>query len=358
MKIGILTHQYINNYGAFLQAYALREALAENFPEDEVEIIDYVNIKHFIINTAGWFRFYRNRENLKSWLQKICLPHTFAKARKKEMKLSKLCFSAAQINRQNYDVIIVGSDEVWNYKESKGNAKIKFGIGLTCKNLIAYAPSVGKTSADENIPEYVKEGILKFKATSARDNLTSELVEKISGKAPTRVLDPTFLKEIPVVDLKVKEAPYILFYYCDNLPREIRQQIYTYAKHNGLAVYGAGECDKQYTDITVNLTPFEWVEMFRNAEYVFTGTFHGAVFSILNQRQFKVYLTNESRIKKVNALLEELGIEGREIKSDFHFDLEQMKNEIDYKKVNETIDVKRTQSIEFLKQNICDYRKD
>ena len=24
MKIGILTHQYINNYGAFLQAWALR----------------------------------------------------------------------------------------------------------------------------------------------------------------------------------------------------------------------------------------------------------------------------------------------------------------------------------------------
>ena len=47
MKIGILTHQYINNYGAFLQAWALREAISELFPEDEVQIIDYVNIKHY-----------------------------------------------------------------------------------------------------------------------------------------------------------------------------------------------------------------------------------------------------------------------------------------------------------------------
>lgn len=39
MKIGILTHQYINNYGAFLQAWALREAIAELFPNDEVQII-------------------------------------------------------------------------------------------------------------------------------------------------------------------------------------------------------------------------------------------------------------------------------------------------------------------------------
>ena len=45
MKIGILTHQYINNYGAFLQAWALREAISELFPEDEVQIIDYVKVK-------------------------------------------------------------------------------------------------------------------------------------------------------------------------------------------------------------------------------------------------------------------------------------------------------------------------
>ena len=39
MKIGILTHQYIDNYGAFLQAYALREAMAKAFPEDQVELL-------------------------------------------------------------------------------------------------------------------------------------------------------------------------------------------------------------------------------------------------------------------------------------------------------------------------------
>lgn len=39
---------------------------------------------------------------------------------------------------------------------------------------------------------------------------------------------------------------------------------------DGLAVYGAGECDKRYSEITVNLMPFEWVEMFRNAEGITT----------------------------------------------------------------------------------------
>ena len=142
MKIGILTHQYINNYGAFLQAWALREAIAELFPNDEVQIIDYVNLKHFIINAGGWFRFYKNRESFKDWMEKIKLPRTFAKARNQEMILSKRCFNAKQINALDFDCIIVGSDEVWNYKDTKGNAALKFGEGLTCKNLIAYGKNV------------------------------------------------------------------------------------------------------------------------------------------------------------------------------------------------------------------------
>lgn len=348
MKIGILTHQYINNYGAFLQAYALQKAIVELFPDDEVQIIDYLNIKHYLINAGGWFRCYKDREDLKCWLQKIKLPFTFASARSNEMALSKRCFNAKQINNLKFDCIIVGSDEVWNYKDTKGNAQIKFGKGLNCENLIAYAPSVGKTNVDEILPDYVVDGIRNFKAVSARDDLTFELAKKITGVEPTRVLDPTFLSDFPKVELKFVHKPYLLFYYCERLPENVQKQIFEYAKLHGLAVYGAGECDKRYTDITVNLKPFEWIAMFKNAEFVFTGTFHGAVFSILNRRQFKVYLTNESRIKKVRALLKELKIENREITSFFQFDLDKMNAEINYNMVYSVIDVKCKQSKEYL----------
>lgn len=348
MKIGILTHQYINNYGAFLQAYALHQAVSKLFPNDTVQIIDYVNIKHFIINTGGWFRFYKDRENFACWLEKTKLPGTFGKARKNHMVLSKTVFNAKQINALKFDCIIVGSDEVWNFKDTKGNAPLKFGEGLDCENLIAYAPSVGKTSPDEDLPNYVVEGIKKFKALSARDDLTFELGKKITGIEPTRVLDPTFLGEFPKADLKVKKKPYIMFYYCEKLPKNVLNQIFDYAKEHDLAVYGAGECDKRYTEITVNLTPFEWVEMFRNAEFVFTGTFHGVVFSILNRRQFKVFLTNESRIKKVGALLKEFGITNREMSSGYKFDLENQKAEIDYEEVYKVIELKRNESKNYL----------
>ena len=73
--------------------------------------------------------------------------------------------------------------------------------------MIAYAPSVGKTAADEAIPQYVIDGIRKFKRISARDDLTEQLVEQVTGNAPKRVLDPTFLAEFPRAELKAKRKP-------------------------------------------------------------------------------------------------------------------------------------------------------
>jgi len=355
MKIGILTHHYINNFGAFLQAYALCNAVQKLYPEDDVSIINYVNIKHFVINSGGWFRFYKDRETFREWAEKVTLPASFSKCRKEYMHLSKLCLNAKQINALGYDCIIVGSDEVWNYKDNKGNSKVKFGIGLDCPNLIAYAPSVGQSDGSD-MPAYVKEGISRFKALSARDELTTNLVEDITKAVPTQVLDPTFLTDFPKVSVKKTKRPYLVFYYCENLNEEIKDQIIRYAKEHNMDVYGAGECDKRYSDVTVKLTPFEWISMFRDAEFVFTGTFHGAVFSILNRRQFKVYLSNKSRIAKVGALLKLFKIEDRNIGDDFCFDLETMKNEINYDKVFQIIEAKKKDSLEFLRKAIDAYR--
>lgn len=352
MKIGIISHHYVNNFGAFLQAWALRETISKMFPEDSVEIIDYMNIKHFLINSCGWLRYYRGRENIKCWLEKIKLLHTFSKYRKEKMTLSPRCYSIKKINSLQFDCIIIGSDEVWNFADKKANKPVKFGHGLQCKKLIAYAPSVGKATLNTSTPDYVIDGIKSFHAISVRDDLTNDVVYKITNCIPTRVLDPTFLIDFPDEKLPIEDKPYILFYYCEHLPKSIKEQIFDYANKHDLAIYGAGECDKKFTKMTVNITPFQWIHMFKNAKFIFTGTFHGAVFSILSRRQFKVYLTNDSRIQKVNALLKEMEITNRNIHDDFVFDLDKMNNEIDYSEVYAKISKKRAKSIEFLKNAI------
>ena len=353
MKIGILTHHYINNFGAFLQAYSLQEALKELYPQDEVFVIDCLNVKHFVINVGGWFRFYRKKENLSGWLEKIRLPLTFAKARKKYLNLTKVCYTANDIESLNLDYVVVGSDEVWNYRETKGNAKVKFGVGLDNERLVAYAPSVGQTDASD-IPDYVYEGIKKFKAVSARDLLTEELAGKIRDERIPRVVDPTFLAEIPVEEVSKVKKPYILFYYCDGFPENEKKKILEYANKNGMMVYGAGECDKAYSATTVNLTPFQWVWMFKNASYVVTGTFHGAVFSMLNHRQFACYLVNPSRIRKVTSLLKEFGLEKRRCDANAEQILETLNEIIDYNSVEKKFDLRRSESKQFLTESITE----
>lgn len=51
---------------------------------------------------------------------------------------------------------------------------------------------------------------------------------------------------------------------------------------------------------TATLT-YEWVDLFRNAEKVITGTFHGTVFSIKYNKSVLCYPTEKNRINKIIA---------------------------------------------------------
>lgn len=356
-KIGILTHHYIHNYGAFLQGYALQEAVKSLYPNDEVYMIDFVNKKHAIKNTLGWFRFNPNKDSIKSYMQKIKLPRIFKKTQKEYYNLTKRIKNTEDLNNLNLDAIIVGSDEVWHY-EDIARHPMKFGYGVKVPKLIAYAPSTGSSNVRGEIPEYVKEGMKNFTGLSARDDNAEELIKNVLGKECTRVLDPTLLYEFPEYSSKfvdyIKSQKYILMYYCDNLPIEIRESIIKYANKKGYKIFGAGEYKKWFTETFVDIDPFEWVEVFRNAQFIFTGTFHGAVFSIKNKKNFYCYLSNQSRIKKVNSLLRQFEIEGRVLNMDNYqgkFDIIE-NNDINYENVYKNIEKYRDISLNYLKENI------
>jgi hypothetical protein len=70
------------------------------------------------------------------------------------------------------------------------------------------------------------------------------------------------------------------------------------ARADGYEVLGAGEYDKLYTKVSVRITPFEWAELFKHAEYVYTGTFHGVVFSILHAKTSRFTLLSRAASRK------------------------------------------------------------
>ena len=351
MKIGILTHHSINNFGAFLQAWALQEKLKSLFPADEVYIINYIIPKQNVINVGGFFRFYPGTETPVSWLNKITQPGIFADSRRKYMNLTKPVYNADQINSLGLDCIVIGSDEVWNYLDPKGFSLIKFSAGLTAERIVAYAPSTGKSTGND-APENVREAMRGFTGLSARDAGAQNLCVSALGVKPTLVCDPTFLSRTPAVGndkiKKLTEKPYVLFYYCNGIPRELKKTITDKARAEGYEVLGAGEYDKLYSQMSVRLDPFEWAELFSRAEYVYTGTFHGVVFSILNRKDFRVYASIESRVKKIAALLGQFGIGDRSINADNISAAEA----IDYTKVYGYIEKLRETSGDYLRRAV------
>jgi len=356
-KIGILTHHYIHNYGAFLQGYSLQEAIKKLYPNDEVYMIDYVNNKHLIKNTLGWFRYNPKKDSFKSYIQKIRLPKIFKNTQKKYYNLTKRIHNTNELNRLELDAIVVGSDEVWHY-EDIAKHPMKFGYNVKVDKLLSYAPSTGSSNIKENIPEYVKEGLKNFTGLSARDDNAENLVKNVLGKQTTRVLDPTFLYEFPEYSSKfvdyIKSQKYILMYYCDKLPLEIREQIIKYANENEYKIFGAGEYKKWFDETFVDIDAFEWVEMFKHAQMIFTGTFHGAVFSIKSKKNFYCYLTNPSRIKKVNSLLKQFEISDRVINNENYKGIfsKEIDTNINYENVYKNIEKYKQESLKYLKENI------
>lgn len=358
-KIGILTHHYIHNYGAFLQGFALQETLKNIYPNDEIYMINYVNVKHLIKNTLGWFRYNPKKDSLKSYFQKIKLPNIFSKTQKKYYNLTKRIYNTKELNELKLDAIVVGSDEVWHYKDISRHP-MKFGYGVKVDKLLTYAPSTGSSNVNDmnSIPNYVKDGMKNFTGLSARDDNAENLIKNVLGKEATRVLDPTLLYEFPEYNSKfvkyIKNQKYILMYYCDKLPLEIRNEIIKYAKNKEYKIFGAGEYKKWFDETFVDIDAFEWVEMFRNAQIVFTGTFHGAVFSIKSKDNFYCYLTNPSRIKKVNSLLKQFDINDRIIDENNYKEIFKKidNNYINYEEVYKNIKKYRDESIQYLKHNI------
>lgn len=355
MRIGILTHHYINNYGAFLQAYSLQETLKMLYPNDEIIIINYTKKWHYFINTFGWFRFNFKKEKISGWVKKIKNPSMFKKSRKQELNLSKKCHNSKDINKLNCDLIIVGSDEVWNYEDKKSFFKEKFGYGLKSK-LVAYAPSVGKSKYNSSFKnQNIIKNIINFKNISSRDESTDDFIKHITKKDAIRVLDPTLLICFPTKNVfKESSEKYILFYYCDDISSFLMNQIKIFSEKNGYKLISAGESNKYCSNEYINVNPFEWVELFKNASYIFTGTFHGCVFSLKFHKPFSAFLTNKSRMIKVSSLLKMFYMQDRIINNNFitlNFD-ELFK--IDYSYFKKNFNYIYDSSLNFLKTCIED----
>ncbi|MDD4320858.1 MAG: polysaccharide pyruvyl transferase family protein [Acidaminococcaceae bacterium] len=358
IKIGILTFHDADNYGAVLQAYALKETIKKI--EEDVEILNYkrqVSSRNIILLI----------KSILSTLMYLYPPRSirkikFTKFRNKYMDISKdTFFNSAEIKGK--DIYVVGSDQVWNSEITNYDEAyfLKFCRGHEKK--IAYAASIGKDILKHEEKKFLKNNVSNIDYISVREDSAVKIIRDFIEKKVTHVLDPTLLADRDIWDRLICEnknrSNYLLVYrLTDN--EEVLRVAELIAKKLKLKVLYIDNLALsknclirkrryKFRDIK-GVGPIDFITLFKNASFVVTNSFHGTAFSIVFNKDF-ITIPHETRGTRMISLLKLLKLDHRLITNSKQLTDDYPLN-IDYQIPNKLLEREREKSIAFLKNAI------
>ncbi|MFH2123677.1 MAG: polysaccharide pyruvyl transferase family protein [Pseudomonadota bacterium] len=357
MKIGILTFHRAHNYGAVLQAYAMKTIFSRY---GQAELIDYWPDYHRGDYDLMDFRFlvkglcFRQRLVLfrASIKRTLLLPlrlrrhgkfksfidtHFLSSTRKVVRKESEL--------PKDFDAYIYGSDQIWRVYDIKNFPRpdlVYLGNGVPAgRRKIAYAASMGEVK-NETLHEPKVQSLLgEFDSLGVREKTLQHAIAKFCSRPVKQVLDPTLLvsredwADLADTTPYNNKCPYLLFYSLIDSPvsRVIANKL---ASNLGLLLIEINGFETITGVLSKNLLqtagPIDFLQLVRNAEFVVSTSFHGVVFSILFHKQF--YVCGMGRhADRVTSLLDLLDLRDRLIEDESSADVTAI---IDY----ETVDLR------------------
>lgn len=297
----ILTINDDGNYGNRLQNYALSETLS------------------LFANVSTIRTFLRAESRSKRFLLAACLPvlnrnsilldhKIFSTKVERERVRNYKSFSSRIPTGKYYlaastgfeivksshypDRIIIGSDQVWNYRWlSNNDLRLRLGMFAPPNHLICYAASIGLDDIDEVHRPLFREGWSRIPHISVREDRAAELVEELSGRNAVVVLDPTLLlsreKWAEIFSGFVSDGDlYVLTYFLGRPSDSQESVILAMAQKLGARIRRVNDT----RDLeTYSAGPAEFVELVSKAQYVFTDSYHACCFSVLFNRPFKVF---------------------------------------------------------------------
>ncbi len=311
-KIGILTFHRANNYGAVLQAYALKQTLLSL--NSQVQIVNYL-----CPAIEDFYSFWRGTFSLKWLMVKIgkllFLPIFIANKRKfEQFRLRYLTdtppVSATDITKLNtkYDVFITGSDQVFNPRITEFDKNYLLDFVQDNSKKYSYAASVAIQDFSSQGEDFLSRYLRTFPVISVREKQTVEKLHQLTGKPVLQHLDPTLLltKENwkQISSSSVSQGKYILLYLMDGNSKiiDFTERL---SKHTGLKVIHISASLHPKTPFkTICATPQQWVGYFLGATYIVTNSFHGLAFSLNFNKPFfaDVVRTGAARFRNERIL--------------------------------------------------------
>lgn len=368
MRIAIFTMPFRFGYGGFMQAYALQTVLERmghtvtvvqnrqgyyRPPRGIRSLVIYGKRAVFKFLRLSKTPIFAEKKYNAEWPVITSQVHQFIR----DYIHLKEINSINELKEGDYDILIVGSDQVWRhlYCDVKWFF-LQFAEDWKTKR-IAYAASFGTSDK-----EYPKELVLicktlahKFDAISVREASGVVLCREYFGVESEQVLDPTLLLckddyEKIVNSKQLQPSDGNLFsYILDNNPMK-EEVVTSVSQHFNLKPFSIKVCgDNRNLTIGERTQPSveKWLQAFIDADYVVTDSFHGCVFSIIFHKPFVVIGNNERGVDRFNSLLSIFHLEKRMVHENTV--LEDVLNEsIDYSYVDSIMKDWVKRSYEFL----------
>lgn len=318
MKIGILTFNWAINYGAVLQMFAQYKYLKDknydvyiiNYSPDELENLYTLKIfskpvkakkiaRKIIENVykrKQYYKFYNFIDQEMVSTKKI--------KNRKELKDT--------INK--FDIVIVGSDQVWNYDITKGYLQDYLLTDIDC-NKISYAASLGKNEIKKEVKGLFEKSLKEFDFISLREENSIDYLKSIyNRKDYVSCIDPVFLLDknewIKLgnrSEYKVESDEYILIYMLEYNEKLIKSANEISMKYN-LPIYSIEIPYLRFNNKMSNIKklhdvgPLDFVKLINNAHYVLTNSFHGTAFSLILNKKFVSFAHSTVNLRMENLL--------------------------------------------------------
>lgn len=299
MKIGIITLSASNNCGSLLQTYALKKLLEAY---GKVDVINFASEASHAMYDVIPKRLYRHPRSLLKRIKKLpillCERNGYKTFRDTQLGITgrELYYHDLADIAEKYDVVVAGSDQVWNVM--MGDFDKAFFCDWTSVKKVAYAPSLGghdiRESADYD--EYIGK-IKEFAYLSAREEFGKHCLEEISGRTVERVLDPTLTVD-PMIWKKLIGEPivkgdYVFFYSWAYNDKTLLKIVFEQRRKTNMPVYvvdGRKWISKSPEPFGFTLSkkqgPLAFLNLMYYAKRCYVESFHGMIFAYLFQKDF------------------------------------------------------------------------
>jgi len=363
-RVAVLTFHFHYNYGGVLQAYGLQHALRSLGYE---AVFPSTVPRH----CRGWIdllplRSSRRKGLLGAWIDcREEFPRRWAFDR-----FRRDHFPAASSGPTWSEAIadprtvacVVGGDQVWNLSIMGRWDPYYFLGSLPVDSRIrrvGYGACFGTAAQPPDHLRLAAPLLSRFSSIGTRGDTTARIVEKVTGRKTTPVVDPALLHDYREVRGTAPfESGFILFFgkrpETMGRGREIALAVRrrtglpivlivpeTFAAESRPAVDWADRVESRSS-------PADWLESIRRCSHLVTDSFHACLFAMAHRRPFLAYggSGTEERILDVTR---RYGLDGRVVAEGVVDDpADLMSAPIDFDAVHEKLRVDRATSMRFL----------